>query len=111
MAICSVSGCPEISVRKGRCLPHAQKAQRDYDARRYPYRQDYGDRRWRATRRTYLTAHPRCERCGAEATEVHHVDGKGHEGPRGHDPDFLEALCKPCHSRETHSGARGGTSS
>ena len=41
-----------------------------------------------------------CERCGAEATEVHHVDERGGEPGSNADAN-LEALCRSCHSRHT----------
>lgn len=62
--------------------------------------------RWLRLRAWYLARHPLCERCKLAgrirpATEIHH------KIPRREAPHLalrssnLEALCKPCHSRET----------
>lgn len=65
--------------------------------------------RWEHTRRAYLHAHPYCEcGCGAPATDVHHLDGQGPSGPRGHDPTNLQALAHACHSRLTAQHQPGG---
>lgn len=54
-----------------------------------------------------LALTPMCEACLTErgeytaANEVDHKDGKGPNGPRGHDLDNLRSLCKSCHSRKT----------
>lgn len=66
-------------------------AQRGYDAK------------WQRTRRRYLRTHPHCEQAGClkPAEDVHHLDGKGPHGPRGHDPRNLQALCHRHHSQIT----------
>ena len=65
--------------------------------------------RWRILRRRFLVEHPVCEcpdpECREPATEVHHVDGLGLDGPRAYDWDNLQALTKRCHSRITASRA------
>lgn len=106
MQVCAEPGCPELTDQTY-CTTHA----RDRDARR-PGRHARGyDARWRHTRRRYLATHPHCEepRCAARATEVHHRDGLGPSGPRGHDADNLEALCKRHHSQRTARDQRAGT--
>lgn len=50
---------------------------------------------------------PFCK-CGAKATDVHHLDGKGPKGPRGHDHNNLESLCGECHKRLTAELQPGG---
>ncbi|MFD2675168.1 HNH endonuclease signature motif containing protein [Gulosibacter bifidus] len=55
-------------------------------------------------RTTYITTHPLCEDCLEQgrytpAAEVHHNLPLGHGG--AHDPGYLRALCKPCHSRQS----------
>lgn len=67
------------------------------------YQRGY-DHRWQRTRRRFLRTHPTCERCGAPAQDVHHLDGLGPLGPRGHDPANLQPLCHSCHSRITNEG-------
>lgn len=42
------------------------------------------------------------------ATEVHHRDGLGPLGSRGHDFDNLQALTHACHSRITAINQPGG---
>ena len=74
--------CREHKPRRER----ASSTERGYDAR------------WQRTREAFLHICPVCERCGAKATDVHHVDGLGPRGPHGHDFGNLESLCHPCHS-------------
>ncbi len=71
----------------------ATAAQRGYDAR------------WGQTRKRYLRDHPTCEHpaCDEPAVDVHHLDGLGPKGPRGHDPTNLQALCHPHHSIITNA--------
>ena len=109
LRVCAEPGCPLAAPAGGYCPEHrAGHAARR--ARRRPPSSARGyDAAWRRTRAAILRARPACERCGAPATDVHHVDGQGPRGPRGHDPANLEALCAPCHSRETNraGGTRG----
>lgn len=58
---------------------------------------------WQRTRARYLHTHPHCEHphCTTPAQDVHHLDGQGPQGPRGHDPDNLQALCHSHHSQVT----------
>lgn len=86
--------CGALSDR-ARCPEH-RPARESAAARGY-------DSTWRRTRGRYLSAHPTCERsgCSAPATEVHHLDGLGPNGPRGHDHRNLLACCKSCHAQIT----------
>lgn len=76
-------------------------------ARQKPTRQERGyGKTWQRTRAAFLAAHPLCQDCDdngltVEATEVDHIDGKGPNGPRGHDDTNLRALCKSCHAKKT----------
>lgn len=89
MTFCAEDGCT-AEVEGGRCDRHRRRVQRPSGAY---------DRHWRIRRAAYLKKHPRCERCGAGAMEVHHIDGLG---PAGSNADSnLEALCKSCHSSIT----------
>lgn len=53
---------------------------------------------WDKARAAFLADHPRCARCGAPATVVHHI--KAHRG----DPALMwnrgnwQAVCAPCHN-------------
>jgi 5-methylcytosine-specific restriction protein A len=96
--VCPVPDCPVITDG-GPCEHHRLVRARQKDARR-PSRNERGyGARWNETRARFLATHPRCERCGAPATDVHHRDRVGPLGPRGHDPSNFEALCHSCHSR------------
>lgn len=66
------------------------------------------DPRWQRARHRKLRTQPTCERCGNPATQVHHIDGKGLDGPNAYRDTNLEALCTPCHSRHTAATTTGG---
>lgn len=70
------------------------------DTRPPAHERGYGPR-WRQFRTRFLVSHPYCRECGAEATDVHHLDGLGPDGPAGYDPRNCEALCHSCHSQQT----------
>ncbi|MFD0773463.1 HNH endonuclease signature motif containing protein [Streptomonospora algeriensis] len=102
---CPTPGCPELT-QGGRCQACTKQARR----RRTPRTRAYTTPQWRRTRQAYLDAHPYCEcdQCAQQsfllrplASEVHHRDGRGPDGPRGHDWTNLQALTKACHSRIT----------
>ncbi|WP_272878577.1 HNH endonuclease [Rothia nasimurium] len=101
---CSHPGCPELSNDRF-CPSHAQQDAQSY--RRYqrdPKINRRYDHRWRKIRDRYIAAHPLCEQCQMDgritpAQEVHHVLPLEHGG--NHDESNLQALCKPCHSRQT----------
>jgi 5-methylcytosine-specific restriction endonuclease McrA len=57
--------------------------------------------RWKRVRRQKLALTPGCERCPEPATQVHHKDGRGLNGPHAYTLENLESLCQSCHSRET----------
>jgi 5-methylcytosine-specific restriction endonuclease McrA len=58
---------------------------------------------WTTIRQRQLTAVPKCERCGALATEVHHRIPVSQGGPR-YLFSNLESICGPCH--RAHHGHR-----
>lgn len=66
---------------------------------------------WQHVREEYLKKHPKCERCGKKATEVHHktpirkyrdlkIQGDTF------DEDNLEACCKKCHKKAAREFAK-----
>lgn len=61
-------------------------------------RRGYGGK-WRVIRAAFLKAHPRCEACGAPASEADHRTPLAAGGT--HAWVNLRPLCKPCHSRKT----------
>lgn len=102
MRVCSLPGCGQLTPTTGRCAQHRDQrgsaASRGYD------------HRWRKTRAAYLAEHPLCQGvgCFAWATDVHHLDGLGPNGPDGHSPANLQGLCHSCHSRTTAVEQPGG---
>lgn len=106
---CSEPHCPELTTR-GKCDRHRKDAQRASNARRPTALERGYDTAWRATSRAYLRRHPTCEEagCTAAATDVHHLDGQGPLGPRGHDHSNLQALCHSHHSQRTARDQPGG---
>lgn len=58
----------------------------------------YRSKRWRILRRRKLFLDPLCERCGAIATQVHHIEGVEIST---WEIEQLESLCASCHSVET----------
>lgn len=89
------AGCSRAH-QKARDLKRGTPAERGYDAR------------WRRTRAAVLRSNPECCVCGRPAKHVHHLDGAGPRGPRGHDPSNLVALCGRCHGQETARMQPGG---
>lgn len=57
---------------------------------------------WQRTRDQYIKEHPKCERCGKKAVEVHHKEpirkyrNLGIQGD-AFDEDNMESCCKDCH--------------
>lgn len=101
MRACTV--CGALSDQE-RCAAHRYRDRRPSAARR-----GY-DARWRRTRARFLRAHPRCEHaaCPEPATEAHHLDGQGPNGPAGHDEANLQALCTHHHKLVTAREQPGG---
>lgn len=114
LAPCVVKGCPTLT-RETKCEKHStdakRKAWRESDKHRPSAAQRGYDAKWQKTRRAYLAAHPYCEDeagCIAKATDVHHLDGLGPLGPRGHDFENCLALCHAHHSKITSREQAGG---
>jgi 5-methylcytosine-specific restriction protein A len=94
---CTTFGCGAWVPGGGPCPKHRPKDDRPSAAAR-----GYG-KAWQATRRGFLLEHFRCDYdgCRRMATQVHHRDGEGPLGERGHDPSNLQALCHSHHSQIT----------
>lgn len=112
MKTCAEPRCPEL-VPKGEtyCSHHWKAKRRASDAKRGSSTERGYDARWRRTRQEYLASHPICEHrqgCIAPATDVHHLDGQGPKGKRGHDHSNLQALCHGHHSQITATEQKGG---
>jgi 5-methylcytosine-specific restriction endonuclease McrA len=85
---CRNRWCPEYADADGWCPAH----------RRAPFRTSEPlPEGWPLIRGAQLLAFPLCAECGAPATDVHHVRGRG----GGHGPENLRSLCGPCHHRIT----------
>jgi 5-methylcytosine-specific restriction endonuclease McrA len=90
--ICAVPGCWREIERYGRCELHAAEVRK---TRRE------STRRWRKRRAEVLArAAGRCERCGAVATDAHHVVPV----VKGGDDSTLMALCEDCHAQAHRHG-------
>lgn len=85
--VCSVPGCPELATDGARCKAHVVD-------------HFYSTPSWRTFRAHYLAMHEQCVVCGAQATEVDHIQPIRLGGER-FDIHNLQALCKGCHSRKT----------
>ena len=110
MRVCATPGCPTLTDST-RCEPCRRGKRRVEDRRRPNSRKRGYDKQWERTRAAFLRAHPTCQDrngCILKATDVHHLDGQGPNGPRGHDWDNLRALCHPHHSRVTSREQPGG---
>lgn len=109
---CPTPDCPNLTTG-GPCPDCRLEARRARGDRRPSASQRGYGREWFRTRARYLRDHRVCEDCGAPGgkespLEVHHLDGRGPNGPAGHDETNLRALCKPCHSRHTAADQPGG---
>lgn len=112
LQVCPTPGCPALTPTGPCPTCRKAKARARGSARSKGY-----DRRWERTRAAYLDEHPLCE-CETHtalppllrplAEHVHHLDGLGPRGPRGHDPSNLQALTQRCHARVTAIEEPGG---
>lgn len=91
--ICGEDGCHVIGPAPY-CPLHSRPRARRPSSTRRGY-----NAAWRRQRARVLQHSPRCEDCGAKATEVHHV--KAIRAGGRHDEVNLRALCTSCHSRRT----------
>lgn len=94
-APCREPGCPALLAKPGRCPKHQREYNRELRERRGG--NAYG-RQWQRIRAQVLAEEPIC-RCGARATEVHHIVALSRHGTNAR--SNLVSLCKPCHSRIT----------
>lgn len=100
--VCAEPDCVEITVEP-RCK-HC-RSEREKNARPNSRARGY-NHAWERTRAAHLQRSPTCTHpgCTAPATDVHHVDGRGPLGPRGHDPTNLKSYCHAHHSSITARG-------
>ncbi len=99
---CVVPRCPGRVSLPGvsRCPEHQAAYRKAFDAGRPSARRRGYDRDWEKLRATFLAAHPRCERCGAPATDVDHMTAISAGGARLEVAN-LRSFCHSCHSSRT----------
>lgn len=110
LRVCAEPGCPELATST-RCDRHSKLRKAQAQRRRVQPRQAGYDSKWERTRKDYLRLHPLCqwhEGCIAPAVDVHHLDGLGPLGPRGHDFSNLEGLCRRHHAKTTAAESPAG---
>lgn len=96
----SIRACGCVVAPGERC-PHMIQRDRERKARHDQNRPNATDRgyggKWKQARADYLKAHPRCARCGAPATIVHHTTP--HKGDKRlfWDRKNWSPACQPCH--------------
>lgn len=94
--------CNEIIAKGPRCDACEREWKDARNLRIGPKRDTHVERDvpgWRRIRAGYLRRHPRCARCGAAATHVHHVLDRALGGDSS--DRNLESLCASCHNRHT----------
>jgi len=67
-----------------------------YKIRKVSKKQSASLREYKKVREVYLIANPNCERCGNEATDIHHK--KGRIGNDLINDNYFMAVCRPCHT-------------
>ena len=97
---CPVTGCPEVSRKKGRCAVHGKQQGKEQQANRHTNKR-YNRARWINTRNAYKTKNPLCEICLAKgktkvADLVHHIVPVI-DGGDWYRFDNLMAVCVKCH--------------
>lgn len=92
--LCAEPNCPNVLLNgPGRCPEHRKgRARSGSDG--------YGWA-WTRIRTAYIAEHPRCNRCGKPAVDVHHRDHRGPLDAGANAWANLESLCRSCHRRET----------
>ena len=103
--------CPELVV-KGTiyCITHAREQANKYMRRRNMIKYD---RNWSKLRFSHLSKYPFCVDCARHgqsmvAQEVDHIIPHRGDWRLFGDPNNLQSLCKPCHSRKTRLETYGG---
>ena len=112
--ICKCNGCYALNEPGSLyCKNHTYMEQADRE-RKLQYFKNvqpaewnhlYESSRWKNMRKEILKKQPLC-RCGAKATEVHHVIPHRGDTSIFFDEDNLVALCHHCHGEETKREAR-----
>ena len=110
--ICRAIGCCRLvdpSTGHKYCVEHQTLERLDQEEKKvfYPNARHnvwanlYNSPRWKALRDAKLKEDPLCEICGAEATEVHHIQPHNGDPAVFFDSGNLMSICHTCHARET----------
>ena len=108
--ICKVAGCCRLAIPPHKyCLEHQAQERAELErgqvyyakARHNVWATMYASPKWKTLRSEKLRANPYCEKCGAEATEVHHIVPHNGDLELFYDYDNLMSICHACHVRET----------
>lgn len=87
------SACPQCQARRKAAA----------DARRPSARARGYNTRWDKARASFLLSHPRCVRCGAEATVVDHITPHRGDQALFWDCKNWQSMCGRCHSSTKQS--------
>lgn len=108
------SAPPVHKPKRGLFKKHGKDLERRRDQRRGSAWARGYDWTWQKLRAWKLRQDPLCAHCLAigrivPAEEVDHIERfEGKDDPRRLDPENLQSLCKPCHSRKTRREDAGG---
>lgn len=96
----SIRACGCVVAPGDRC-PHMIQRDRErkarHDAERPTARERGYDSKFQKARDGFLKSNPRCERCGAPATILHHITPHRGDKKLFWDRKNWAAVCKPCH--------------
>lgn len=92
-------------LNKNNLNPKALKLSKNKERRKF-LQHIYNSKKWKTIRNEYINEHPVCERCGQQATTVHHIRrfsqglNKKEIEQLAYDKNNLMSLCMKCHLSE-----------
>lgn len=106
---CNEPGCPEVAVRRGRCLEHARAADRKAQRKRIDETGTGTERgynsRWDRLSRRMIRRQPWCTWCGeTEDLTADHIVPLSRGGASS--PANVQVLCRACNTRRRHQDER-----
>ena len=110
--LCKQPGCfrtVDPSTGHKYCIEHQAQERAEQERKKvympkvehYEWNRLYNSPKWKALRDGKLKQQPTCEKCGAPATEVHHIAPHRGNMELFIDWDNLMSLCSKCHRLET----------
>ena len=108
--ICKATGCCRLVEPPNKyCIEHQSLERAELERSRYYYPNArhnawsvlYNSPKWKALRAQKLREEPFCQICGAEATEVHHIQPHNGDTELFYDSANLMSICHSCHVKET----------